>query len=254
LLLDTILVTSCYATFNQSVERETLLLIDYLLPPLPDTSPYRKRKRRRKEGNTEMKRKALLLLTAMAFTLVLAGGVALAATFACTTNPCNGTSGDDDIFGDDVAETINALEGNDHVDGLLGDDTIFGGPGSDANEGGGGTRGLVGAEDSDRVFGEHGDDFIDLATLDTPGSEDFASGGPGNDTIHAFDGKQDIIDCGKGRTDHVFYDKGLDTVSRNCEKKHPNVAPASVASASVASAAADADESQRRPTPPAPAE
>ena len=174
----------------------------------------------------KLKRKAMLLIGAMALALVLASGVALAATFQCTTNPCNGTSGDDVIIGDISAETVNALDGSDFVDGLLGDDTIFGGPGSDATDGTGGTKGLVGAEDSDRVFGEGGADFIDLATLDTPGSEDFASGGPGNDTIHAFDGNKDTINCGRGTRDHVFYDKGLDSVSRNCEKKHPNVAPA----------------------------
>ena len=198
----------------------------------------------------KLKRKAMLLIGTMALALVLASGVALAATYInCpvnTTNPCNGTPQDDVIFGSDNPQTINALAGNDevlallgddivyggdgsdYVDGFPGNDTIYGGPGSDnkVSEGTRTRKGLIGAEDSDTVYGEGGADFIDLATEDTAGSVDKASGGPGNDTIHAFDGNQDIINCGKGTRDHVYFDKGLDSVSRTCEKKHPNVAPA----------------------------
>ena len=189
-----------------------------------------------------MKRKALLLLTTMVFALVMASGVALATiSIQCYVyiSPCEGTEGpdhirgdwggtgdydetiyayggDDDVYPEPGDDTVYAGEGSDYVFGFLGNDTIYGGPGGDKN--------LEGAEDSDTIYGEGGSDFIDIAQVYLEG-EDYASGGPGNDTIHAFDGKKDTINCGRGTKDHVYYDKGIDTVSRNCEKKHPNVAP-----------------------------
>jgi Ca2+-binding RTX toxin-like protein len=175
-----------------------------------------------------MKRKGMLLIGAMALALLLAGGVALAATLiTCTTNSCNGTSQDDIILGTHNPETINALagndevsaflgndivyggDGNDYVHGSEGNDTIYGGPNSDNKVNQGTEKGLIGAEDSDKVYGEGGANFIDLALDDTAGSEDYASGGPGNDTFHAFDGRKDAINCGSGRRDHVYYDKGI---------------------------------------------
>ena len=39
------------------------------------------------------------MVGAIALVLVVLGGVALAASFTCTTNPCNGTPDSDDITG-----------------------------------------------------------------------------------------------------------------------------------------------------------
>lgn len=44
-------------------------------------------------------RRTVLLVAATVLALIIASGVALAATFTCTTNPCNGTSGPDTITG-----------------------------------------------------------------------------------------------------------------------------------------------------------
>jgi Ca2+-binding RTX toxin-like protein len=124
-----------------------------------------------------------------------------------------------------TSTAINALAGNDIVDargsgdivdGFTGDDIIEGEEGNDIN--------LMGAEDSDQVFGEDGADFIDLASNDTAGSEDRAFGGSDKDRIDAFDGRKDEVNCGGGKRDHVFFDKGLDQIE-NCENKHPNVSP-----------------------------
>lgn len=189
-----------------------------------------------------MKGKALLLVGAMALALVLAGGVALAADFICDgtgdNNPdpgiCEGTNNSDVITGTSNGEFIFALDGDDIVNALNGEDTIDAGDGEDDVDGFsgndaifGGTGGdkLAGAEDSDQVFGEGGPDFIDLAENDTAGSEDRGFGGPGNDTIDAFDGNKDEVNCGKGTRDKVFFDKGLDTITRNCEIKRPNRSP-----------------------------
>ncbi|MBA2712803.1 MAG: hypothetical protein H0U55_04510 [Rubrobacteraceae bacterium] len=43
--------------------------------------------------------------------------------------------------------------------------------------------------------------------------------GAGGDHIESEDGRRDIIDCGGGK-DAVWFDKGLDMVSPNCELKN----------------------------------
>ena len=177
-------------------------------------------------------RRTLTMLSAMAVMVVLAAGVAIAADVACTTDPCVGTRGDDYIDGTENPETIRALAGNDSVDGRAGGDTIYldrgedsvdGYTGNDTIYGGGGNDSvLVGAEDSDTVYGGQGNDFIDAAQYDTLGSVDYSygEGEGGNDTIEARDGNVDIIDCGAGRKDMVYYDEGIDTVT-NCEIENP---------------------------------
>lgn len=197
-----------------------------------------------------MKRRALLLLTAIGLALMMGSGVALADNVQCSiyVQPCMGTPDDDNISGEtgiiDFADTIYALGGDDRVTplagndtvyggsgidyvfGYLGDDTIYGGPGGDKNTANTtNPAGLVGAEGSDKVYGQDGADRIDVAFGDSAGDQDHASGGHGNDTINAFDGAKDTINCGKGTRDRVYFDKGIDSVSRKCEKKHPNVAP-----------------------------
>jgi Ca2+-binding RTX toxin-like protein len=196
-----------------------------------------------------MKRRATLLLTAMVLALMVGSRVALAANIECSifVQPCRGTPDADVISGNNTVEfddTIYALGGDDQVApaggndtvyggsgidnvfGFLGNDTIYGGPGGDRNAANTANQaGLMGGEGSDKVYGQDGADRIDLALLDRPGDRDFASGGPGNDSISAFDGNKDTITCGKGTRDHVFFDRQIDVVNRNCENKHPNVAP-----------------------------
>ena len=171
-------------------------------------------------------RRTLMLLSAMMM-VILASGVALAVTpLDCTTDPCLGTRGDDEIQGTENPETINALAGDDFVaghggndiidlgrgsdyaDGYAGNDTIYGGIGNDGP--------LAGTEDSDTVYGGQGNDVIDAAFFDTPGSVDYSYGDSGNDTIYAVDGHVDFIDCGAGGKDTAYYDEGIDTVT-NCE-------------------------------------
>lgn len=69
-------------------------------------------------------RKTVLLLASMALAVLLASGVALAATFW-------GTDGNDYIRGTDNADTILGLDGRDVLEGRGGGDMIKGGPGSD---------------------------------------------------------------------------------------------------------------------------
>jgi hypothetical protein len=190
------------------------------------------------EGEEAMRLRAALLLGAMALAIVVVGGVALAATISCTTNPCNGTDDSDEIFGSSNPETINALGGSDFVDAFPGDDTVNGDSESDnrvVDEGGTLVKGLIGAENSDTVNGNGGSDYIDLFHFDNPGTVDRANGGPGNDTVDAFDGDVDIINCGKGKRDKVYYDKGIDAI-KGCEKKHPDEAPPAITAAEASTA------------------
>jgi Ca2+-binding RTX toxin-like protein len=195
-----------------------------------------------------MKRRVMLLVGAMALALVMIGGVALAEAVSCSTDPCKGTPEDDQISGTNNAETIKALAGDDSVFAFDGNDIVYGGDGKDLVDGfggndrvhgGDGDDTLAGAEDSDMVRGRGGDDRIDAASFDTPGSEDFSSGGRGNDTIFAQDGNKDVIDCGKGKRDTVFFDEGLDT-TENCEIKNPTTVSGAAADT------ADMDLSQRQ--------
>ena len=85
-------------------------------------------------------RKTLLLLTTMALALLVAGGVALAATITCQVGVvCNGTSEADTITGIASNDTINGLDGNDFIKARGGSDKIDGGPNNDTMNGGPGT-------------------------------------------------------------------------------------------------------------------
>jgi RTX calcium-binding nonapeptide repeat (4 copies) len=98
---------------------------------------------------------------------------------------------------------------------------------------------LFGAEDSDTVYGEEGDDIIDARLFDTlgssdrsiggegtdlisadddrnPPSKDVVDGGAGNDEIFAQDGNKDAINCGDGQ-DIAHIDGGGIGRVRNCE-------------------------------------
>lgn len=170
-----------------------------------------------------MTRRAMLLLVAM--------GMALAASITCAENPCLGTSDPDVIDGTNDAETIKALasndvvaaysgndtvygnEGNDFVHGFGGNDTIYGGPDGDgtADGTGFGYLNLEGGQDSDKIYGGGGNDYIDAAFNDIPEQfptaepVDRSYGGRGNDVIEARDGNKDIISCGRGE-DVVYVD------------------------------------------------
>jgi Ca2+-binding RTX toxin-like protein len=128
--------------------------------------------------------------------------------------PCNGTPGDDEIFGSEQGDTIRALDGNDRVDAYRGNDKVFGGTGDDY---------LIGAEDNDNVKGEAGDDYIDLAAFDisTTGAgttTDRGTGGDGDDTFLAEDGNKDFLNCGTGDDIVESWDQGLDVLSNTCEQ------------------------------------
>jgi hypothetical protein len=100
------------------------------------------------------KKKVILVAVVSALLLVLAAGIALAVTKDCSTDPCSGTTANDNLF---------EQSGNDFIQGLAGRDL------EDASE-------FTG--DTDNLRGNAGDDVLityDLDALDT------AVGGSGND-------------------------------------------------------------------------
>lgn len=181
-----------------------------------------------------MKRMLLLMAAAMTFTLIVAGGVALAASFTSCPGSgqnCYGTNSDDKLKGDDSDEYIFAEGGNDTVDGngssdkLLGDGTEYGTPnptldGNDKLDGGAGIDLLIGYGGSDTLIGGSGDDVIDAISYESSGSQNTIRGGSGDDEIRADNGVRDTIDCGSGGEvygDRADVDAGLDKLAKNCE-------------------------------------
>jgi Ca2+-binding RTX toxin-like protein len=99
-----------------------------------------------------MMRRTVLLLVTTAVALIAVGGIALAATFTCTTSPCDGTTDNDVITGTVGAETINGKAGDDQVNGLDAADTLNGEEGNDRLNGGAGNDDLAGALGNDQYF------------------------------------------------------------------------------------------------------
>ncbi len=89
------------------------------------------------------------------------------------------TSGDDLLFGMNLADTISGLEGNDTIHGYGDADTLSGNDGADSILGGAGDDFIEGNADSDKVFGDAGAD-----TVYGNDGDDFVSGGDDNDVVY----------------------------------------------------------------------
>jgi Ca2+-binding RTX toxin-like protein len=97
-----------------------------------------------------MSKRAILLLTTMLATLVVASGVALAATINCPNNgTCYGNTSSDILIGTDGYNIMYAKAGDDQLYGLGGFDTLYGEGGADL---------LHGDAAVDRLFGGPGND------------------------------------------------------------------------------------------------
>ncbi len=146
-----------------------------------------------RKGNMAM-RKTILLLAVMASALVVASGVAWAATIECPNrsgNLCVGTKKADTMTGTDSADDMTGRKGKDRMFALGGNDTISGGPSRDVVRGGLGNDKISGDTGSDRLFGDEG-----------------------SDTIHTAGEFSDEVDCGPD-TDSAFVDRSDRVV--NCE-------------------------------------
>ena len=135
-------------------------------------------------------RRILLLVAAIAMAVVVASGVAWAATIV-------GTNGDD---------TRTGTENRDFMYGLNGDDTLVGRGGDDVIEGGGQRDILRGGDGNDEVSGGPAHDEIYLGASTAFGHNE-AYGGSGRDDIGAANGAFDEVYAGSG-SDFIAADDG----------------------------------------------
>ena len=184
-----------------------------------------------------MKRRAIVLLTTMAVVLVVGSGVALAATLNCTANTScvgtpdldtmNGSSGIDEMYGYSGADTLHGYGGNDfYLEGGKGSDHLYGDTGGDEDLWGGAYSGgayndtsddyVYGGSGADHIYGGYAQGGVDR--LYGQGGDDLIEASYRHDP-HGGSLTKEIIDCGSGASDEVFFDKGLD-VTTNCEVKH----------------------------------
>ena len=139
-----------------------------------------------------MKRRAILLMTAMTLALVLGSGVALAALV-------EGNNSANTLTGTRYADTIRAYGGNDLVQALSGRDQIYGGYGADHLYGNAYGDTIVGGTGTDRLYGGYGNDHLVSRDLNSRGI-----------------GQRDVVDCGPGYD--TFAADLEDRVLANCEE------------------------------------
>lgn len=149
-------------------------------------------------------RKTFLLVASVAALVVVAGGMALAATRQCDSPAdCRGTEMADRMFGNDGENLIHSEGGVDVVHGRDGSDTLKGGPGKDELYGQAGDDTIKGGDDGDHISAGSGDDDVDGGT-------------PGRTN----DGDRDVLNCGPG-VDTVHFTPGTDVVKSSCEIRNP---------------------------------
>jgi uncharacterized protein YkwD len=148
-----------------------------------------------------MKRHAMFMLATMVAALLLASGVALAATIACASGvTCWGTAGDDVMIGSGGNDDMRGLDGNDTLTGGLATlDGLRGDTGIDILIGGKGIDSLNGVGGNDKLSGETGNDTYRFGNA--WGQDKILSDSAGSDTLR-FDavGSALSIDLGAPET------------------------------------------------------
>jgi Ca2+-binding RTX toxin-like protein len=205
-------------------------------------------------------RKTFLVLASVALAMVVAGGVAWAATIKCPNTRtssgspiCEGTAKADRMLGTSRHDEMRGKKGGDTMYGRGGEyDFMLGNPGPDRMFGGPARDHIEGGPGVDKLYGNEGNnDDIFTGTLVSLGrdegvensdfSDDYAYGGRGNDHIVAGgtrgvdrvygdkendrisvgpNSTKEIVDCGPGAEDWVRFDPSVDVI-KNCEIKDP---------------------------------
>jgi Ca2+-binding RTX toxin-like protein len=179
-------------------------------------------------------RRIVLLLAAMALTVVVASGVALAVNEIGTdgADTLRGTDGDDNLIGKNGDDKLLSLAGEDNLLGGPGKDIVVGGTKPGAGFGGrdsyasGGDKNLLGGSGNDWVNGGRGSDNVlgndgNDVVVDGPDREfstDDVLAGRGKDLVAARNkpAHKDRVVCGDG-FDRVMAD-GKDVVAADCER------------------------------------
>jgi Ca2+-binding RTX toxin-like protein len=182
-------------------------------------------------------RRIVVVVSTMALIVLVAGGVALAANIQCVVGPTcfgtstadtmSGTNSRDFMYGKGGADTMHGRGDVDTLQGDKGSDHIYGDAGADESLWGGALTATDTYPDNsaEYVHGGRGGDNISGGLAQ--GGVDRLYGEGGNDRIVASQHYQEgfkpvtkeIIDCGSGASDVVYFDKGVDVIT-NCEVKH----------------------------------
>src|SRR5215207_768837 len=174
-----------------------------------------------------MMRRTILLLAAMALTLLVASGLALAVNKVGTQGRdfLKGTDKADNLLGNDANDLIFGLSGNDNLLGGSGKDLVFGGTyerslgGSKNVAGGDGNDVVFGGKGSDKVMGGEGNDYLFEGAEPGVAKLDNLFAGDGNDAVWVLNwdptGK-DVLSCGSG-FDRVLADR-TDVIADDCER------------------------------------
>jgi len=113
-----------------------------------------------------------------------------------SANVIDGLAGNDRIWGLDANDDLKGSEGNDTLKGGDGDDTLDGGAGKDRLDGAKGKDELTGGEGDDRLRGSSGNDSLDGGAgndkLRGDKGDDSLTGGEGDDDIRGGKGKDEI--------------------------------------------------------------
>ena len=148
-------------------------------------------------------RRIMLSVATTALVMLVACGVALAASINCPTDPggyCYGTPQGDALYGTPNVDRMYGYGTGDLMKGYGGSDSMYGG-----NESGLGDK-MRGGAGADLVNGQGGNDLIEGG----PGRDTLRTG-TGSDRVEAKDGFKDTIIC-RGSNDAVYYDRGLDVL------------------------------------------
>jgi Ca2+-binding RTX toxin-like protein len=125
-----------------------------------------------------------------------------------------GGTGDDTIWGGNLADTLKGGDGNDFLDGTDSADSMYGGAGTDSMEGGDGNDTMYGGgaeSDADTMWGEDGGDIMygggGADSMRGGNNNDVITGDGGNDTIRGDDGNDSMH--GAADDDTFFSDDDL---------------------------------------------
>jgi serralysin len=109
-------------------------------------------------------------------------------------------SGNDQVYGNTIANALDAGAGNDKLFGLEGNDTLTGGSGNDTIDGGTGDDQLTGGDGDDMLLGGVGNDIYyggaGLNKMTDSAGNDTFYGGAGSDVISAGAGNDVIYSAG----------------------------------------------------------
>lgn len=99
------------------------------------------------------------------------------------TDYTSGSTGDDEIYGEDGNDQIASFSGSDFLEGGEGNDVLIGGDGADALLGDAGNDELSSGDGDDYLIGDEGRDVLKAGNGD-----DTLEGGPGNDRLEGGNG------------------------------------------------------------------